>query len=351
MLLYIGTNSLLAYDTATVYANNNEISRNLDLDAVASIFGESENLEDFERRLNDPNLQISNLDLNGDGQVDYLRVVETTEGTMHLIAIQAVIGYDRYQDIATIEVEKEYPNSATVQLVGNPYLYGPDYIIEPVYVQTPVIYSYFWAGMAGAAFYHAYYSPYRWGYYPGYYRPWHPRPIPYYRNHLRRHVNSRNYYMRTNTRRSHNARKIHNRVKRNDFARKHPNSSYDRRRSNHTTHINTSSNHYRNMHSNHPVSKRPSGKPTTAGRHHTGRSGTAQPASRPHSRQNLHRPATMQQQHQRSQRHNNRQRIQTGSLSHQRNIHQQQRRTQTHSVNRNRTARPSNTGRAARGRQ
>jgi hypothetical protein len=40
---------------------NNEISDNLDL--RADIFGDSRNLREFERQLNDPELQISNLDL------------------------------------------------------------------------------------------------------------------------------------------------------------------------------------------------------------------------------------------------------------------------------------------------
>jgi cystathionine beta-lyase family protein involved in aluminum resistance len=75
---------------AVVTANNYDISDNLDLQAVASIFGESKDLSDFEFRLNDPNLRINNLDLNRDGYVDYLRVVELVEGRTHLIVIQAV---------------------------------------------------------------------------------------------------------------------------------------------------------------------------------------------------------------------------------------------------------------------
>jgi hypothetical protein len=62
---------------------NSEISDNLDLRAVASIFGDSRNLQDFERRLNDE-LQISNLDLNNDNEVDYLRVIETVENRTHV---------------------------------------------------------------------------------------------------------------------------------------------------------------------------------------------------------------------------------------------------------------------------
>ena len=53
-------NLIFAQDKTTINASTSEISDNLDLKAVASIFGDSENLKDFERRLNDPKLKISN---------------------------------------------------------------------------------------------------------------------------------------------------------------------------------------------------------------------------------------------------------------------------------------------------
>src|SRR5688572_31374348 len=90
------TGNIFAQDVTTVRANTTDISDNLDLRAVASIFGESRDLEDFERRLNDPDVQISNLDLNGDGRVDYLRVIEANERNTHLIILQAVLGIDTY---------------------------------------------------------------------------------------------------------------------------------------------------------------------------------------------------------------------------------------------------------------
>ena len=84
--------SSFAQDRTTVNAMSSEISDNLDLRAVASIFGDSKDLEDFEYRLNDPKAQISNLDLNNDNQVDYLRVIETIEGRTHIIVVQSVLG-------------------------------------------------------------------------------------------------------------------------------------------------------------------------------------------------------------------------------------------------------------------
>ena len=105
IIMVMAFSSVYADDVTTVEAKNSDISNNLDLEAIASIFGECNDLEDFEQRLNDPETQISNLDLNGDEEVDYLRVVEISEGGTHLIAIQAVIAQDLYQDVATIEVE------------------------------------------------------------------------------------------------------------------------------------------------------------------------------------------------------------------------------------------------------
>ena len=58
--------STFAQDKTTVRANSSDISDNLDLRAIASIFGDASNLEDFENRINDPKAQISNLDLNND---------------------------------------------------------------------------------------------------------------------------------------------------------------------------------------------------------------------------------------------------------------------------------------------
>ena len=80
MVLFLTTTiQLSAQRRVTVEAINNDISYSLDLKAVASIFGDSRTLEDFERRLNDYDAQISNLDLNSDGEIDYLRVIETSE--------------------------------------------------------------------------------------------------------------------------------------------------------------------------------------------------------------------------------------------------------------------------------
>ncbi|MCO6148707.1 hypothetical protein [Flavobacterium sp. NRK1] len=216
-----------AQDITTVRANNSDISDNLDLKAVASIFGDSSDLEDFERRLNNPETQISNLDLNGDNRVDYLRVIEANQDNTHLIIIQAVLGADTFQDVATIEVERDRNNNVQVQVVGDVYMYGSNYIYEPVYVYRPAIFDIFWVSS-----YRPYYSPWYWGYYPTYYSYWAPYPVYRYRHHVHTYINPRNTYVYANTRRSSRAAALYSSRRQNDYERLHPNTSFSSRNDN-----------------------------------------------------------------------------------------------------------------------
>lgn len=223
LTLFIGTLGLYAQQRVTVKATSYDISDNLDLEAVASMFGDANNLEDFERNLNDPDVQISNLDLNEDGYVDYLRVVESAEDGVLLILIQAVLAKDIYQDVATIDVEKR-GNNVVVQVVGNNYIYGNNYIIEPVYVRRPIIYTYFW----GPTYVH-WVSPYYYGYYPVYYNCWAPRPVFVYHRHVHHHIHAHHTYHHVAVRKSARAYQMYQRQGRNDYARSNPNRSFERR--------------------------------------------------------------------------------------------------------------------------
>jgi hypothetical protein len=218
--------SCAAQSQTTVYAKNSDISDNLDLRAVASMFGESANLQDFERRLNDPKYQISNLDLNGDDEVDYLRVIETVEDRTHVVIIQAVLDRDVYQDVATIDVERDNYNKVSVQVVGNTYLYGANYIYEPVYSVAPVIYASFWANN-----YRPYCSTYYWNYYPTYYTAWRPYPVFRYRNNINVCINVNNHYNYVSHRRSYRAPAIYETRRTYGYERMRPNYSFSQRNS------------------------------------------------------------------------------------------------------------------------
>ena len=137
--------STWAEETITVSANSEDISQALDLKAVATLFGTVKNVEEFETLLNNPDSAFTNLDLNGDGSVDYLRVVETNNDNKHLVVIQAVLAKDVFQDVASIYVEKdEATGQVSTQVIGDEYVYGENYIIEPVYIYRPYIYDWFW---------------------------------------------------------------------------------------------------------------------------------------------------------------------------------------------------------------
>lgn len=228
-LMLVNVVSAQRNSTATVVAQNRDISDNLDLQAVASVFGDSNDLEDFEKRLNDPSAQISNLDLNQDGYVDYLRIIEVAEGDDRVVVIQSVLGQDQFQDVATIEIERQRSSSSNVniQIVGNPYIYGPNYIYEPYYYRTPVFFDYFWLSS-----YRPYYSPWYWGYYPTYYSYWAPMPYFRYNRHIYSHINTRNRYVYTDTRRISRADRMYSGVRGNSIERQSPNRSFTSRNNN-----------------------------------------------------------------------------------------------------------------------
>lgn len=227
MLSILGSDRVFSQNRTTVTANNSDISDNLDLRAVASIFGDSANLDDFERRLNDPKAQISNLDLNGDNQVDYLRVIESVEGNTHLVIIQSVLSRDTFQDIATVEIEKDSYNRMQVQVVGDVYMYGNNYIYEPAYAYTPVIYNSFWVNN-----YRPYYSSWYWNYYPNYYYVWSPYSIFTYQNHIDVCINNHHQYNYVNYRRASVAyNNYYSRRTGNAYENQHPNRSFAYRNS------------------------------------------------------------------------------------------------------------------------
>ncbi|GAA4045765.1 hypothetical protein [Flavobacterium chungnamense] len=218
-----------AQDRTTVNATSSEISDNLDLRAIASIFGDSRDLEDFENRLNDPKTQISNLDLNNDNQVDYLRVIESVEGRTHLIVVQSVLGRDQFQDVCTVEVEKDSDNRVQVQVVGDVYMYGSNYIYEPVYVHVPVIYNHFWISS-----YRPYCSSWYWGYYPSYYTYWSPYPVFRYRHNIGLWINFSHHYNYVNYRRCHVAYNNYYGRRANFCERQYPNRAFSHRNSGYT---------------------------------------------------------------------------------------------------------------------
>lgn len=214
---------LRADETITVSATSSDISEDLNLKTVATLFGQAKDLEQFETMLNNPDSAFSNLDLNADGEVDYLRVVETADGNKHLVVIQAVLAQDIYQDVASIYVEKdEREKQVTVQVIGDEYIYGTNYIIEPVYIYRPVIYDWFWGPS-----WVCWHSPYYWGYWPTWWRAFHCiDPYLYWDHCYWHHYHHPICSYRTAHRAHHHYHHMHHAVRRNDYAVRHPERSF-----------------------------------------------------------------------------------------------------------------------------
>ena len=221
-LLSMAMGTMRADETITVTATSSDISENLDLKTLATLFGQAKDLEQFEQLLNNPDSAFSNLDLNGDGEVDYLRVIETADNNRHLVVVQAVLAKDIYQDVASIFVEKDEKNQITVQVVGDEYIYGENYIIEPVYIYRPVIYDWFWGPS-----WVCWHSPYYWGYYPHWWHPFHCiDPFLYWDHCYWHHYHHPICSYRTVHHHHPHYRHMHDRVRRNDFAQRHPDRSF-----------------------------------------------------------------------------------------------------------------------------
>ena len=179
---------------------------NLNLFAVMKLFQESKTLEEFEQNLNDQKSNINNLDLNGDGLIDYIRVFDNIDGDVHNIVLQVAVSPTENQDVAVFTVQRFNNGQVQIQLTGDEELYGKNYIIEPrfddanqaqtpnpgytgnvpvqniTYIRTTPVEI---AGWPLVRFiylpsYTVWRSSWYWGYYPAYWHPWRPFSWHYY---------------------------------------------------------------------------------------------------------------------------------------------------------------------------
>lgn len=148
-------------DVVVTPASN--LGDNLNLQALGELVKSSTNAQDIENKLNQPN-SINNLDLDGDGKVDYIKVTEYGQGASKGFSFTVDLANGQSQEVATVELQQGQNQQATMNINGNQNLYGNNGYYSSNYSMTDLmIYHYL--------FYpHAYYvSPYRYGYYPSYY--------------------------------------------------------------------------------------------------------------------------------------------------------------------------------------
>lgn len=200
--------ALYAQDTETNATNETDTEGSglpgdhFSLEGALEMFKKSENLEDFEKALNTEDNIVNNLDLNEDGETDYIKVIDHMDGDVHAIVLQAVVSEKESQDVAVIEIEKTGAESAELQIIGDEDIYGEQVISEPSdedkdggkkggkggpYLMQPpmpfVVNVWLWSPVRFVyrPGYVVYASPWGWRRYPGWWRPFRPQPFAVWR--------------------------------------------------------------------------------------------------------------------------------------------------------------------------
>jgi hypothetical protein len=191
---------------------------NFSLEGALALFKKASSLEEFEKMLNQEDNNVNNLDLNGDGNIDYINVEDIKENNTHVIVLSTFLKDNDKQDIATIGIEKTDAKEATLQIEGDEELYAANTIAEPSELEqkmktskggpaigtitTTRLFVNVWlwpcVRFVYAPSYVVWVSPYRWNNHPRWWRPWRPfRHSVFYT----RCAPHRVYYHRTPTRR------------------------------------------------------------------------------------------------------------------------------------------------------
>jgi hypothetical protein len=164
------------------------------LEAALAMFKASSTPAEFEKRINDSKNGTNNLDLNGDGRVDFLKIKTVVEGDDRMVVISAVLNKDETQDVAVIEISRQGEERALLQIVGDEDLYGNSQVVEPyeeggehdidrgpsanVNGSTKDIWVNVWFWPCVTWFYGpgymVYVSPWYWDFYPDWWMPWPP---------------------------------------------------------------------------------------------------------------------------------------------------------------------------------
>lgn len=169
------------------------------LEGALAMFKESNSLEEFEKSINNQSNNINNLDLNNDGEIDYITVEDIKENDTHLIVMSTYLNETEKQDIALISIEKTGDDKAVLQIEGDEDLFPKNTLLEPTAEEkgavqnlktasnvsvvenaSPVVNVWLWPSVRFlyAPSYVVWVSPYRWRVYPRWWRPWRPIAHP-----------------------------------------------------------------------------------------------------------------------------------------------------------------------------
>ncbi|WP_205513404.1 hypothetical protein [Longitalea arenae] len=214
VLIFISASTLQAQTRHSLPDSARVPGDNFSLQGALELFKKAASPEEFEKLLNTEDSKVNNLDLNEDGNTDYIRVVSKRENEVQIFVLQALVSENENQDIAVIELEKTGSENAVIDIVGDEDIFGEEIIVEPddsrdhAYIQNNsrlgsgpdtdntalgiVVNVWAWPCVryVYAPSYVVWVSPFSWRTRPVSYRPWRPlawhvyRPVRYrYRPH------------------------------------------------------------------------------------------------------------------------------------------------------------------------
>jgi hypothetical protein len=187
ILVIVMLSTVLAYNQDSV--TTGLPGENFSLEGALELFKGASSPEDFEKKLNTEANYVNNLDLNDDGEIDYLKVLDEGDGDAHVLIIQAMVSDNDVQDIAVVEIEKTSSNEAILQIIGDEDIYGEEIIVEPFELDDQgkgpayelnsarlIVNVWLWPSVRfiyRPGYVH-WVSPWRWQHYPRWWTPWRP---------------------------------------------------------------------------------------------------------------------------------------------------------------------------------
>ncbi len=157
-------------------------SSGLDLQAVGGLVQQAKDGAHFEKLLNDQSRGINNLDLDENGEVDYIHVTEYGQADNRGFSLTVNLDEGETQEIATIDIEKTPDGKANIQTHGNSNIYGQDHYYHRSGIDFTDMLLLGWMFSGNRPNYHS-----GWGYrnYPPDYRRYSPRPYNDYQRDIR----------------------------------------------------------------------------------------------------------------------------------------------------------------------
>jgi hypothetical protein len=177
LMATIASNSLIGCKSKDETAQNNRqapppaeqvsvsamVADGFDLSQLPGLVKQAANADELERIVNESG--VNNLDMNKDGNIDYINVEETRNGNDRGFALFTNENNQRI-DIAQVSITQTGQN-ASVNVAGNPNYYGPNVVYRNSFPLGEILLMAWLFDMARPRYFH---SPYSYGRYPTYYR-------------------------------------------------------------------------------------------------------------------------------------------------------------------------------------